>query len=109
REGELAELIEMFVEDTAGRLNLLHEAAARQDARTLLEVGHALRGAAGHFGVREMVEACERLEGLARGGTLGGASDVVDELDRAYARARNTLDAIRGLPRWSGQQDDAMA
>ena len=95
RDGELAELIGMFLEDTTQRLGLLHAAAARQDAVTLLEVGHALRGAAGHFGLGELVELCERLEALARDGTLGGAAEVVTDLDKAYARVRDTLGAIR--------------
>jgi CheY-like chemotaxis protein len=106
-DGEVTQLIDMFLEDTSRRLTLLHHAAACQDAGTLLEVGHALRGAASHFGLSPLVELCERLEGLARAGALGGASEVVTDLDKAYARARETLEAVRALPRWSGQEHDA--
>jgi CheY-like chemotaxis protein len=104
RDGEVAMLIGMFLEDTSQRLTVLDQAAARQDAGTLLEVGHALRGAAGHFGITELVEVCERLEELARAGALGGASEVVTELKSVYARVRETLEAVRAQTRHSDQE-----
>ena len=104
RDGEVAMLIGMFLEDTSQRLTVLDQAAARQDAGTLLEVGHALRGAAGHFGITELVEVCERLEELARAGALGGASEVVMELKSVYARVRETLEAVRAQTRHSDQE-----
>ena len=107
REDDLPKLIGMFLEDASHRLSLLHQAVARQDAGTLLEVGHALRGAAGHFGIRELVELCERLEALARDGALSGASDVLTDMDTAYARARETLEAVRRQARPPGQKHDA--
>jgi two-component system, sensor histidine kinase and response regulator len=102
--GEVANLIGMFLEDAARSLNLLHQAAARQDAGSLMDVGHALRGAAGHFGIREIVELCERLEGLARAGSLSGASELVADLDEAYTRARATLETVRAQPGWPGPE-----
>jgi CheY-like chemotaxis protein/HPt (histidine-containing phosphotransfer) domain-containing protein len=99
REGELAMLVGMFVEDTASRLRLLQEAAARQDAGALRDVAHALRGAAGHFGLTEMVERCERIEALARAGTLGGAPQAVGDLETAFGRAREALESASPRPR----------
>jgi CheY-like chemotaxis protein/HPt (histidine-containing phosphotransfer) domain-containing protein len=93
--GEVSKLIGMFLEDTSHRLSLLHQAAICQDGGTLLEVAHALRGAAGHFAITELVALCERLEELARTGALDGASEIVSELDQAYARVRDTLEPIR--------------
>ena len=95
RDGELGTLIGLFLEDTPRRLVLLSQAAARGEAGALVEIGHALRGAAAHFGISELVDLCERLEQLARSGALGGAAEVVTDLDKAYARVRDTLGAIR--------------
>jgi CheY-like chemotaxis protein len=103
-DGEVSKLIGMFLEDASHRLNLLHQAATRQDGENLLAVAHALRGAAGHFGLTELVGLCERLEELARAGALDGAPDVVSDLDKAYSRVREALEAIRVQPRWSGQE-----
>ena len=91
REGELTMLIGMFVEDTTDRLRLLHEAAARQDAGALREVAHALRGAAGHFGLTELVQGCEHVESLACAGALSRAPEVVADLASAFCRAQDTL------------------
>jgi HPt (histidine-containing phosphotransfer) domain-containing protein len=99
----------MFLEDTPPRLQQLHEAAVGGDANTLRNVAHGLRGAAGHFGIREVVELCERLEALAHGGTLADADDVVTQLDAAYARARQSLELVRAHPAWSRQESVAHA
>jgi HPt (histidine-containing phosphotransfer) domain-containing protein len=56
-------------------------------------VAHALRGAAGHFGLTEMVHGCERLEGLAGAGALEGAPQAVADLESAFARAQGALNA----------------
>jgi signal transduction histidine kinase/DNA-binding NarL/FixJ family response regulator len=98
--GEVSKLIDMFLEDTSHRLSLLHQAAIHQDGGTLLEVAHALRGAAGHFAITELVGLCERLEELARTGALDGASEVVSDLDQAYARVRETLERLGAQPTW---------
>jgi signal transduction histidine kinase/CheY-like chemotaxis protein/HPt (histidine-containing phosphotransfer) domain-containing protein len=92
REGELTMLIGMFVEDTTSRLELLREAAARQDAALLREVAHALRGAAGHFGLSELVQLCERVEALARAGTLAEAPRAVADLESAFVRGQAALE-----------------
>jgi CheY-like chemotaxis protein/HPt (histidine-containing phosphotransfer) domain-containing protein len=106
---ELSQLIDMFLEDTPPRLQQLHEAAVGGDADTLRNVAHGLRGAAGHFGIREVVALCERLEALAHGGTLADADDVVTQLDAAYARARQSLELVRAHPGWSRQESVAHA
>jgi CheY-like chemotaxis protein/HPt (histidine-containing phosphotransfer) domain-containing protein len=89
-----SELVQQFVEDMQDRLHLLHEAANRQDGVALQNVSHALRGAAGHFGAREIVGLCERLESMVREQSLVGATVVVEELDRACVRAREALQSI---------------
>jgi CheY-like chemotaxis protein len=90
----IAELIQEFLEAMRNRLFLLHEAAARQDGMSLQNVSHTLRGAAGHFGAREIVGLCERLESMARAGALGGSTELVQELDGPCARARDALEVI---------------
>jgi signal transduction histidine kinase/DNA-binding response OmpR family regulator len=107
RDGELAKLIGMFFEDTTQRLRLLDQATARQDATTLQEVAHALRGAAGHFGIKELVELCERLEEIARADALGGASEIVAELKSVYGRVHETLEAVRAQTTCSSEAVDA--
>jgi signal transduction histidine kinase/DNA-binding response OmpR family regulator len=105
RAGEVTMLIGMFVEDTTNRLRLLRDAAASQNAGALREVAHALRGAAGHFGLSELVERCEQIEALARAGTLSGAPQAVVDLENAFVRAQDTLNAASADARRAAQAD----
>ena len=52
---------------------------------------HALRGAAEHFGALEVAALCEQLERLARTGGPGGAIELIETLEEAFARAREAL------------------
>jgi CheY-like chemotaxis protein len=98
REHAFQELIDMFLDDTPPRLASLREAAARQDAAALIEVSHALKGAAAHFGAHELATRCEQLEQLARGGTLEGAEELLQRMEDAFARARLALENVQARP-----------
>jgi signal transduction histidine kinase/CheY-like chemotaxis protein/HPt (histidine-containing phosphotransfer) domain-containing protein len=95
RAANVDQLIGYFLEDTPERLGVLREAATRQDCSTLIEVAHALRGAAGHFGAQELIGSCERLEELARRKTLQNAVALVDAMEHQYTRTRVALEAFR--------------
>jgi signal transduction histidine kinase/DNA-binding NarL/FixJ family response regulator len=94
RENAVADLIGQFLADAPLRLMALREAAAQHDRTATNETAHALRGAADHFGALEVVALCEQLERLARTGSLGGAIELIEALEEAFARARAALTQI---------------
>jgi signal transduction histidine kinase/DNA-binding NarL/FixJ family response regulator len=94
RENAVADLIGQFLADAPLRLMALREAAAQHDRTATNETAHALRGAADHFGALEVVALCEQLERLARTGSLGGAIELIEALEEAFARARGALTQI---------------
>jgi HPt (histidine-containing phosphotransfer) domain-containing protein len=89
------DLIHEFLEDVPKRLEVLRRAAADEDGPVLIDVGHALRGMAAHFGAHELVSLCEVLEELARGSTPAGAMELVENMDQAFERARAALMELR--------------
>jgi CheY-like chemotaxis protein len=105
--GELSNRITMFLEDTPRLLRLMHYAAAHQDGGALLQVAQALRGAATHFGLNELVGLIQRLERLVRGGSIGRAAELVPDVEEAFARARQPLEVLRGQPEWVALDDHA--
>ena len=94
RENTVADLIGEFLADAPLRLMALREAAAQHDRTAMNETAHALRGAADHFGALEVVALCDQLERLARTGSLGGAIELIEALEEAFARARAALTQI---------------
>ncbi|HTD78444.1 MAG TPA: ATP-binding protein, partial [Chloroflexota bacterium] len=91
RENAVADLIGQFLADAPLRLMALRDAAAQHDRTATNETAHALRGAADHFGALEVVALCEQLERLARTGGPGGAIELIETLEEAFARAREAL------------------
>jgi signal transduction histidine kinase/DNA-binding response OmpR family regulator len=89
------DLIHEFLEDVPKRLEVLRRAAADEDGPVLIDVGHALRGMAAHFGAHELVSLCEVLEELARDNTPTAAMELVENMDQAFERARAALMELR--------------
>jgi len=91
KENAVLELIGWFLEDAPVRLASLREAAAQRDAVQLKESAHALRGAADHLGVHEVASLCATIERQAADGYLVAATEVLEDLNKAFDRARSAL------------------
>ena len=96
KENAVLELIGWFLEDAPVRLATLHQAASQRDAVQLKESAHALKGAADHLGVHEVASLCASVERHAEDGCLVAATELLEDLDKAFDRARAALE--RGEP-----------
>ena len=79
--------------------NELAEALSR--AKPLREKGGVRPDAASvcfAFGVEDVAELCQGLGPRARSGTLDGAAELIDRIDREYAALEDTLAAPRSTP-----------
>jgi two-component system sensor histidine kinase/response regulator len=87
--GFLAELIELFVADTATQLLALEKAVAEGDMAAVVRTAHELEGPCGYLGADQMQTLCTRLEGLGGDTALAEAASLVrllqDEFERACA------------------------
>jgi signal transduction histidine kinase/DNA-binding NarL/FixJ family response regulator len=93
--GFVVEIIDLFLRDTPGRLEVLKSAAQAGDGEALDRAAHGLRGSAGMIGAMGMVALCSRVEALVEEGRIPDASSLARELDAAYAAAREALEAER--------------
>lgn len=87
----LQELVELFQESTPARLTELRQLLKRRDAKAMREVAHAINGTAGQLGAVRMAQTCASIETLARVGSLKGIRELLDQLDRDFARACSDL------------------
>jgi two-component system sensor histidine kinase/response regulator len=90
--GWLESLIHRFLEDAADRLEKLRVAYRNNDAKTVDEVAHALKGSSATMGASDMKQIAGRLQSLGRSGLLGGAETLIGELERALDTARGLLE-----------------
>jgi HPt (histidine-containing phosphotransfer) domain-containing protein len=60
------ELVDLFLQDSQGRITTLVMAAQSGDHDTLRAAAHSLKGSAGTMGARRLAELCHRLEQHAK-------------------------------------------
>lgn len=92
----LAEVVDMFLQDSAGWLANLAGAFQSGDAAGVQYTAHLLRGSAATFGARAVCRAGRAVEELARAGDLGAAAAACDELRACLLRLRPALLALAG-------------
>ncbi len=87
----LAEMVQIFFEDSPPRLASLRSALARGDAAEVTETAHALKGSCTNFGAQTLEALCKSLEAAGRSGVLEGADALLEELFAEYARVQAAL------------------
>ncbi len=93
----LSEMIRMFLDDTPARLQELLQVIEQDDVETATRLAHTLKGAGKTFGAVVFSNYCKDLEMIARGGSLSGATEKLNEIEREYVRVEIGLKAIGGL------------
>lgn len=91
----LAELIEIFLEDSPQYLRSAQDALARGDAPALRQAVHTLKGSMTTFVLEDRDDAVHRLERTAREGELASARKLLIELERNLTKLTGELSAWR--------------
>lgn len=73
-------MIQTYLEDLPIYLNALTEAIGNTNPKSAADVAHTIKGSSGNFGANRLVDACQRLETLARTGVLEGVESIVEEI-----------------------------
>lgn len=90
----LAEVLQLFLQDVPRRIAKLRAACAAGDAVEVYKAAHSLKGSAGNIGAQTLFALCRQLDDKGRAGDLTDAAQLVDTLDREFARVEV---AIRGI------------
>jgi len=82
----LAELAEMFLEQSPAWLQTIRDAVTRRDCEAVSQNAHSLKGAVSNFGAKPAFDAALRLELLGRDKDLGCAAEAVAVLEAELLR-----------------------
>jgi len=82
------EYIDLFLQDTASRLDIMRAAVEREDQATLGRECHALKGACLEVGVARLSACCDTLRDAS-------ADRRLDEIPAAYRRLREEFDRVK--------------
>jgi HPt (histidine-containing phosphotransfer) domain-containing protein len=85
------ELVDIFVEDGARQIGLLHAAAVAGDAVALARISHSLKGSAQAMAAESMIELSRSLEESAR---LGAQRDYCADATRLSIAFEETRAAM---------------
>jgi CheY-like chemotaxis protein len=94
--GLLAELAGMFLEDADLRMKIMRKAVEGNDASTVQEAAHALKGSSSNLGAWRIQDACARLQEISESGELCHAPVLLERLEEELERARLEFVALEG-------------
>ncbi|MFN8612225.1 MAG: Hpt domain-containing protein [Vulcanimicrobiota bacterium] len=86
-DGVLNELLALYRQEFPRLIADMREAAASQDLEKLALSACTLRGSAGNYGARRLVQLCAELEGYAKNGQVKQLEAPLLRLDEAYQQA----------------------
>jgi CheY-like chemotaxis protein len=87
----LSEAVQAFLEECPQRMTGIGSALAAGDAEAVERLAHALKGSAGNFAARQVVEAAQQLESVGRNGEMAAGLDAYTRLEHALARLQPAL------------------
>jgi HPt (histidine-containing phosphotransfer) domain-containing protein len=93
--GIVAELAGMFLEDAESRLETLRKAVSEDDANSVRDAAHALKGSSGNLGAWQIQEVCSELQEIGESGNLDRTSELLEQLAAALDSARPELLALK--------------
>jgi two-component system, sensor histidine kinase and response regulator len=88
----LAEVADLFLEDTPARLLQLHTHLTGADTAALSSSAHSLKGSASNLGARHLAALCLSLEKQARENNLAGAKLLLDQVEQEFKRVKQALE-----------------
>jgi signal transduction histidine kinase/DNA-binding response OmpR family regulator len=92
----LADIIELFLEESPTQVSALNEACQKADILALAETAHKIKGMAGHFCADVIVSLAAELENKARTNKLGDFNRMAEELIRVTKELTENLSLRRG-------------
>jgi len=94
----LAEIVDAFLDEGPQRLAELRQGIEDGDATLVGRAAHTLKANGRMFGAERLAQLSEEIETAARGGDLGPASALIDQLGEAWQEIHPELLALRGAP-----------
>lgn len=87
-------LVEVFVTDSAKRLDAIEQAIEQNDAESLKTTAHGFKGSALNISAARLTALCRELEDMGRSHQLAGAADTLAAVRDEYQAVKDYLLAL---------------
>jgi HPt (histidine-containing phosphotransfer) domain-containing protein len=93
--GLFAEIIDLFLEDSARLMEELDAAYRNDDALQFERTAHTLKSSSANLGALAFAETCAQLEQCGRGGDLAYIESTMETIRDAYTGVVRALESLR--------------
>jgi signal transduction histidine kinase/CheY-like chemotaxis protein len=90
----LAQLIELYLEETPSLLQLMDAAVTQSDATTMKQSAHTLKSSSASLGAITLSKLFEQLESLGNSQTTAGAREIMAQVESEYERVKTAWQKI---------------
>ncbi len=91
----IAELVDLFVQNTPQFLRDMEAAYRQKDAAELRRLAHTLKSNAAMVGANGLARLCQSLEDAAKANDMDTAGELLDQVQREYERVQQELMVFR--------------
>jgi len=91
------ELMSEFLYHASEQLSILEEAVRKGDAKCVVREAHAIKGAAGNLGAKNLADSALRLEQLGRTGNLDKGENLIADLQKELKRLKEYAHKSLGI------------
>jgi PAS domain S-box-containing protein len=104
-EASLAELFDAFIDQARELISEMYTAARNDQPSELQRLAHKLNGASANLGASPMSEICKHLDEKGRAQNLQGATELVSQLEKEFARVDSLLSRFAQPERVRARQE----
>jgi PAS domain S-box-containing protein len=87
----MIELIDCYLNETPKLIQVISDAASKNDAAALNYAAHTLKSSSAYLGAIAVVDLCKQLETTSRSGSIEGSETTVKQLKIEYERVQAEL------------------
>jgi len=101
----MAEVLRLFIDDSARLMREMHTAVARQNSEAIRQVAHALKGSIANLSSGAARELAAQIEQLGKGGELAGVPPLVERLEPELVVLQQAAEQLLNKPLRSRHQE----
>ncbi len=91
----MAELIDIFLDDSPAQIRILRDAIEGREAEAAASAAHRLEGSSGNLGADSLAALCRRVEESGRQNRVEEIPGLLKDIEREFSRVKEYLSAVR--------------
>ncbi len=91
----MAELIDIFLDDSPTQISALRDAIEGREGEVAASTAHRLKGSSGNLGADSLAALCRRVEEAGREDRVEALPGLLRDIEQEFTRVKEYLSAVR--------------